>query len=327
MKPLVMSELRQRLRGRRWWILLLLWFLVLAGLLLAVRNSAEAQYYLPPRFPDIPNGPTMFGGLTLLIVGLSCLIIPSLTSTSINGERDRGTLAVLQSTLYRPRDIVGAKFVAATIMAAAFLVTTIPLALWCYLEGGVALWRAVVVYLIMFLILALMVVIGLAASALVRKPSLSAAAAYGFVFFLTIGSPILFGLSLLNVPLTENFDRQVGWRWVILAPDPVVVLADAAPRGQTRRQLQLVTDPLESIRTAVREARRPPHAVVYRHGRPVDAVTGKRIGPRGPKPSKAPPLWPIGLTVDAIIGAGAAYLAIQRLRIPAHRLALGERVA
>jgi ABC-type transport system involved in multi-copper enzyme maturation permease subunit len=326
MRDLVISELRQRLRGRRWWIVLLLWFVVLAGLLYAVQHSAQNQFVFR-RSQPLPSGPVMFGSLALMILGLSCLIIPSLTSTSINGERDRGTLAVLQSTLYRPWDIVGAKFLAATIISGAFLVVTLPLALWCYIERGVGLWRALMVYVIMFFVLALMVLIGLAASAVVRKPSLSAAAAYGFVFFLTIGSPILFGLSLLNAPVDRNFERHVGWRWIILAPDPVVVLADAAPRGLRGRQQQLGSDPLESIRSSVREARRPPHRIIFRNGKAYDSVTGKRVGRRGPKPLPAPALWPIGLTIDVLIGAGAAYLAMHKLRIPAHKLALGERVA
>jgi ABC-type transport system involved in multi-copper enzyme maturation permease subunit len=331
---LVVSELRQRIRGRRWWILLLLWFLVLLGLMLVIQNAAEQQAgFYPRRFREPPLGPSMFGSLTLLIVGLSCLIIPSLTSTSINGERDRGTLAVLQSTLYRPRDIVLAKFLAAMVVALTFLVLTLPLTWWCFSEGGVHLGRTIVVYAIIILVLALMVLIGLAASALIRKPSLSAAAAYGFVFLLTIGSPILFGLLLLGAPdVVNGYERQVGWRWIILAPDPVVVLADAAPRAPRGPGVAVVSDPLESIREAVRDARRPPE-VYNKRGRQIDPATGEVIefdpftGEPELKTSEPPALWPWGLAIDVLIGAGAAYLAIERLRIPTHKLATGERVA
>jgi ABC-type transport system involved in multi-copper enzyme maturation permease subunit len=315
------------MRGRRWWILLLLWFLVLAGLMLVVQNGAEQQAsYYPRRLRNAPLGPSMFGSLTLLILGLSCLIIPSLTSTSINGERDRGTLAVLQSTLYRPRDIIIAKFLAGMITALAFLAATLPLTWWCFAEGGLQLGRTLIVYVIIILVLALMVLIGLAASSIIRKPALSAAAAYGFVFLLTIGTPILFALSLLGAPRADSFERQVGWRWVILAPNPVVVLADAAPRApETPASRFGVTDPLESIRQAVRDARRPPRTF-NRRGMPIDPITKERV-PYERDPLEAPALWPWGMGIDILVGAGAAYLAIERLRIPTRRLAMGERVA
>ncbi len=190
----------------------------------------------PPPMP--PLGPLMFGTLALLVLGLSGLIVPSLTSTSINGERT-GTLAVLQSTLLRPRSIVVAKFAAAMIMAGAFLVLTLPIALWAYVEGGIQLGRSlVVVYLILFLMMGLFAAVGLAASSMVRRPSLSAVAAYGVVFLLTAGLPMLFGLALLGAPeqRTSDFggEREIGWRWGPCAPDPFVVLADAAPRNEQK---------------------------------------------------------------------------------------------
>ena len=327
MMTLVASELRQRVRGRRWWVVLLLWVLVLFGLMIMIQNGAEQQVsYYPRRFRDTPLGPSMFGGLSLLIMGLSCLIIPSLTSTSINGERDRGTLAVLQSTMYQPRDIVLAKFIAAMIVALTFLVLTLPLTWWCFSEGGLQLGRTLIVYGIITLVLALMVLIGLAASSLIRKPSLSAAAAYGFVFLLTIGSPILFGLSLLGAPdVRGGYERDIGWRWIILAPDPIVVLADAAPRNPNREDVAIVSDPLESIRDAVREARKPPPRYDER-GRVIDVEAGDAVSFES-DPDKLPALWPWGMAIDVLIGAAAAYLAIERLRIPTRKLAMGERVA
>lgn len=335
MTALVVAELRQRIRGKRWWILLALWVLALYGLVALTRAGAvnEASFS-----PDIRIGAVMFGSLVLFVLGLACLIVPSLTSTSINTERDRGTLAVLQSTLLRPRDIVVAKFLAGLAIAIGFIVATLPLALWSFSEGGVEAGRAVIVYLILVLMAALLLLVGLAASAIVRRPALSAVAAYGLVFLLTIGTPILFALSLLGAP-EVGFERQVGWRWVILAPNPFVVLADAAPRSEVAS----FTDPLEGIRDAVRESRRPPTR--FRGGAlPFDPDTGEPLPPDqmpipqeeffGDEPffvdepvGEPPALWPAGAAIDAALGLVAAYLARERLRVPARRLAPGERVA
>jgi ABC-type transport system involved in multi-copper enzyme maturation permease subunit len=330
MTALVLSELRQRIRGKRWWILLLLWTFILGGLTWLVRNGARNETIFDP---NLQVGPVMFGTLALFVLGLACLVVPALSSTAINGERDRGTLAVLQSTLLRPRDIILAKFLAGMVMATGFLAATIPLALWSFTEGGMEAGRALVVYLILLLINALLVMLGLVASALVRRPALSAAAAYGMVFMLTIGTLILYGLSLASAPQTDSefaFERQIGWRWAILAPNPFVILADAAPRSQGQR----FSDPLEGIRGAVRDSRRPPRRFDPETGALLDPETGEPLGGGDgaflfdPEPSdEPPPLWPTGMAIDGFFALLAAYLARERLRIPARRLPSGERVA
>jgi ABC-type transport system involved in multi-copper enzyme maturation permease subunit len=322
MGPLIVSELRQRIRGKRWWILLVLWTLLLTGFTALVRAGAKQA----STFSGIETsvGPIMFGSLVLFLLGLSTLVVPALTSTSINGERDRGTLAVLQSTMWRPGHIALAKFVAAMIIGTAFLMASLPLVLWAASEGGVQGGRAAIVYVLLFLIFALFAAIGLAASAMIRKTSLATLASYGVVFLLTVGSPILFGLSLAGAPQESTFQRQVGWRWALLAPNPFVVVADAAPRGG-----QPFNDPLEGIRQAVREARRPP--LSSRDGMSnlrFDPQTGEAIDLGTGEPLRDPPaLWPTGMLIDAALIALAAYIVMDRLKVPARKLRMGERVA
>lgn len=328
MIALVVSELKQRIRGKRWWILLVVWTLVLGGLTWLVRNGARNELVWDP---NLRVGPIMFGTLVLFVLGLACLVVPALSSTAINGERDRGTLAVLQSTLLSPRDIVLAKFLAAMVMALGYIAATIPLALWCFSEGGMDAGRALVVYLVLILISAVLVLIGLSASALVRRPALSAAAAYGMVFVLTVGTLIMYALSLAGAP-EVGFERQVGLRWAILAPNPFVVLADAAPRAGGRA----FTDPLDGIRQAVRDTRRPRPRIDPATGLPIDPETGRPIDPlRDPnfqdpwsRPDRdPPPLWPTGFAINLGLALLAAYLAMRRLHIPARRLPPGERIA
>ncbi|MBA2725878.1 MAG: ABC transporter permease subunit [Actinobacteria bacterium] len=329
-KALVLSELRQRIRGKRWWALLAIWTLILFGLTALVRNGAVGQQAFTPG--PAPLGPVMFGSLALFVLGLACLVIPSLTSTAINSERDKGTLAVLQSTLFTARRILAAKFLGAMVVALAFLAATIPLALWCLSEGGASIGKVIVVYLLLILACALLVLLGLAASALIRKPSLSAVAAYAVVFLLTAGSPIIFGLSLLGAPEVA-FERQIGWRWAILAPDPFIVLADAAPRSDDS---VMISDPLNAIRDSVRDARRPPIRFDPQTGLPIDPRTGEPIDPNSgsfevlfpeDEVEEPPALWPLGMAMQAGLALGAAAVVLKKLKIPAHRLAVGERVA
>lgn len=306
MTALVLAELKQRMRGKRWWILLALWTLVLWLLVAFVRWVAVRSMAFDP-VGSVPIGPAMFGALVLFVLGLACLVVPALTATSINGERDRGTLAPLQATLLTPVEILGAKFAASLATAAAFVAATLPLAAWAFTEGGLGAWRVVVVYAALLLSCALFCALGLAASALVRKPTLSVVAAYAAVFLLTAGSPILFGLSLAAAPERAvrspdgyvYYGRAVGWRWLILAPNPFVVVADAAPRSASG------IDPLEWIRLGAR---------TVRSGRPFDDTGGQAV-------------WPAGLAIDAALALGAAATTARRLRVPRRRLVPGERVA
>lgn len=318
---LMLSEIKQRIRGKRWWILLALWTLVLAGLTFLVRMASVASLENARRFDvvtgDVPIGPAMFGSLMLFTLTLICLVVPSLTSTSINSERDRGTLAVLQATLLRPHEIFAAKFMSGMAVSLAFLFATIPLTLWSMAEGGVGVGRSLIVYLLLSLVCAVLLSVGLAMSTFLRRPALSAVMSYAVVFLLTIGTLIVFGLALLTAPtrtvrVDDEFggytteEKPIGWRWVLLSPNPVVVLSDAAPRSESR----FIPDPLDAIRTTVRESRRP-------------AGTPGFAG-LGPEP---PPLWPVGLAIEVVLAGAAAYATVGRLRIPARRLAPGQRVA
>lgn len=293
----MVSELRQRLRGKRWWIVLGIWFAVLLGLLALARAAASGE-------PELLVGPFMFGSLALFVLLLACLIVPSLTSGAINGERQGGTLAVLQATLLRPWEIVAAKLGAAVVTAAAFLLATIPLAVWCMAEGGVGLGAVLVTYLLLLVTCLVLAAVGLASSAVVRRASLSAVVAYAVVFALTIGTPIVFGLSFIGVSGDTEGGAQVGWRWLLLAPNPVVVLADAAP-SPAARSADDVGDPLSAIKYAGRLTRQ----TAFEQG------------------DDAPPLWPTGLGVLLLLAAAASALTLDRLRVPARRLGPGERVA
>lgn len=310
-QALVASELKQRIRGKKWWILLVLWSAFLALVVAVIRASAVREVAFNAQFEGVPNvqvGPTMFGSLALFVLGLSCLIVPSLAAGTINGERDRGTLAVLQATLYTNRHIALAKFLSAFITASGFIAASLPLALWSAAEGGVSLLEVVIVYLVLLMSCVLLIAIAMAASALISRPQMSSLAAYIAVFALTGGLPILFGLSMLSA------DGDIGNRWLLLAPDPFVVLADAAPvQGG-----YLNSDPLAAIRGAVRDLRDP-----YRYER----YSNPNFLERKPVPREPPPVWPVGLLIQAGIVGFASYEVLRKLRVPARRLSVGERVA
>jgi ABC-2 type transport system permease protein len=79
----------------------------------------------------------------LFMLALAMLIVPALTAQSINGDRERGVLATLQTTLLTPAEIAIGKLVAAWATTLVFLAVSLPLIVWCLVEGGVSVGRVI----------------------------------------------------------------------------------------------------------------------------------------------------------------------------------------
>lgn len=97
-------ELRQRARASKWVVVLAIWFAVIA--LVSVLS------YLALNDPDARSGAAMYDVVVFFVLGLGMLVVPSLTATSINGDREHGVLATLQTTLLTSADLVLGKLLA-----------------------------------------------------------------------------------------------------------------------------------------------------------------------------------------------------------------------
>ena len=362
------QEFRLRIRAGRWRWLLGAFFVVLLAFTVLLRAGLGN---VPER--DLPfKGTVLYGGLMLFVLGLALLVVPALAAQSINGDRERGTLAVLQVTRLSAGEIAMGKFAAAWGTSLVFLALTAPLVAYAMTQDGVPLGRVVVVTAVLALLLGTVCAVSLALSALLSRTSTSGVLAYLTVFALTIGTLIAFGLAtavtaervaqtyqvpcasaslppdgLGVAPLppppgpalveppemcgTESFQTtrsRTDRTWWLLAPNPFVVLADAAPQlpdpeprfddGFVPRAADL--DPLGQIGRQVRTLREPPPADMFVGSFvPLDEELLPRPDPK--------PVWPTGLAVNVALGAGALVLTTRRLRTPSRNLPKGQRVA
>ena len=192
-------ELRQRLRTSRWPIVLAIWFGVVA--LVAILA------YLATNDPQLRSGEAMYDVVIFFVLGLAMLIVPSLTATSVNGDREHGVLATLQTTLLTSWDIVGGKLVAAWAISLAFLVTALPFLVWAWLEGGISAGRISLSVLVLVLVMAVVCAIGLMFSTLTARPVASAVLTYVAMGALVFGTTIGFGLSHFLV--TEREEQKI----------------------------------------------------------------------------------------------------------------------
>ena len=356
------QEFRLRIRAGRWRWLLGAFFAVLLAFTALLRAGLSR---LPPE--EIPfKGTVLYGGLMLLVLGLALLVVPALAAQSVNGDRERGTLAVLQVTRLSAGDIAVGKLVAAWGTSLVFLALTAPLVAYAMSQQGVPVGRVVVVTVVLALLLGTVSAISLFLSAVLSRTTTSGVLAYLAVAGLTIGTLVAFGLATAvtaerytvryenvcpsltdlppDIPLEErqaivrecseqgdSFETsrsRTDRTWWLLAPNPFVVLADAAPRlpeppppgpfdaEPVPRAADL--DPLGQIGRQVRDLRVEPP--------PVSQLQGEvYLEPQSV--DDPPPVWPTGLAVNALLGIGAVWVTARRLRTPTRSLPKGQRVA
>ncbi|MBC7373200.1 MAG: ABC transporter permease [Frankiales bacterium] len=349
------QEFRLRIRAGRWKLLLAIFFAVLLGFTLLLRGAlgSLAANQLPFQ------GTVLYGGLMLFVLGLALLVVPALAAQSVNGDRERGTLATLQVTRLTAAEITLGKFVAAWGTALVFLALTFPLVAYAMTQGGVPFGRVVVVTLVLAVLLGTVCAISLWLSSVLSRTTTSGVLAYLSVFGLALGTLIVFGLVTAVTaetvqepqisctgggpgpngsfvqpdcrPVPGEFYETTRTRtdrtWWLLAPNPFVVLADAAPQlpalaprdgegfssGVRARDL----DPLGQIGSTVRDLRRPPSDSGIAFGFQVGENRQERPGA----------VWPTGLAVNIVLAAGALLLTTRRLRTPSRTLPRGQRVA
>ena len=335
------QEFRLRIRAGRWRWLLGAWFGVVLAFAVLLRLGLAAT-----SADSRPLGPALFGGVLLFVLGLALLVVPALTAQSVNGDRERGTLATLQVTRLSAAQIALGKLAAAWGTALVFLGLTLPVVAWAMAEGGLPLVNVVSTLLVVALLLGVVCALAQCLSAVFARSITSALLSYLTVFALTVGTLIAFGLAtaLTSEQVTVYYrspgvDAETGEldadaptvrdsytttrvredrTWPLLAPNPFVVLADSAPAlpdridPRTGNRVPQPLDPLGELGSAIRDARRPPN-------------DDRRFA--GSEPGDPGPVGPYGLAFDVLLGVGAVTVTVRRLRTPAHRLPRGVRIA
>ena len=361
------QEFRLRIRAGRWRWLLAIWFAVLllfTGLLRAALGASTREV--------ADKGIVLYGGLMLFVLGLALLVVPALAAQSVNGDRERGTLATLQVTRLSAADLCLGKFAAAWGTALVFLAIALPLVGYAVSQHGVPIGRVLVVTLVLALLLGTVSAFSLALSAVLSRTTTSGVLAYVTVFALTLGTAITFGLAtaITTERYTETYTEpcpalepgqpqpppevlqkmratcgkpqsyessrsRPDRVWWLLAPNPFVILADAAPQlppltAAQRKQRQADEqrgvyvqdardlDPLGGLGRAVRDLRKPP-------GQDRGYVSYSPLTPRV-KPHRLA-IWPYGLAFDVLLAGLALWLTTRRLSTPSRTLPKGQRVA
>ena len=342
-------ELRQRVRGVAWYVLIGI-FMLLVGLVTAAVWFTTSAFSME----DDQGGSAIFSAIIYFVLLLGTLVAPALSGNAINGDREAGTLATTQVTLITTWQLIIGKFLAAWITALAFLVASLPFLIISLAVGGLSVATIVISVLVLAIELGVVAAIGVGLSGIFSKPLFSIVVTYLVVAALGLGTLITFGLAgaatLSDAKYTYisgiSYDDTSGqaitcgepeisysktprfdYYWPILAANPFVVLADAAP---TVINDGYPSDLFTTVKLGVRSAQIAPDLDdVYDECDPAFNEFD------GYEPGDTPqeiidttvPSWFVGLAIQIALGAAALFGAWSRTNTPARTLTKGSRIA
>lgn len=346
-RTVAVLELRQRVRSTRWRVMLVVWGVVLVMLCGGLASLAGMS---GGRHEEVV--PILYDVTLSFVLGIGLIVAPTLSATSINGDRADATLALLQATALRSHEIVAGKLMAAWLAALAFLAVAAPFLLVFTMTGG-ASWTALAGHLLVLAVsLGAVCAVGLGLSAATARPSASAVLTYLVVTTLVIGTPLMMMISTTAVHEEQrrityhtDYDEStndeqvcekdpevyksdiVHWEriWWMLVPNPFVALGDVSARAPvTSIDPYINYSPLGSMGMGVDIMRTPQPAEV------VSYYCGDDLHSTGNDDVRRPEhlvFWPVTLLVLGLLGAWSLVSASRRLRTPVRTLARGTRVA
>lgn len=197
-------ELQQRVRSKKFFVALAGWF-VLIGLVTALIMQAFDMRLSSAS--DTTPGPLAFSFITYFVLGLALVVTPTFTATSVNGDRQAGTLALLQATRLSAVQMAAGKLLAAWLTGLVFLIVATPFIAWSMALGNISVWQVVVCFVVLFALVAVISAVGLGWSAILGRPAGSTVMTYLTVLVLTVIAPI--AMALLTTVTIEKTTYRV----------------------------------------------------------------------------------------------------------------------
>jgi ABC-type transport system involved in multi-copper enzyme maturation permease subunit len=204
------KELRWRMRGRRAFVIVTVYVLLLGLLVFGVyqllydRAVDEARWQLGMDAEETAVtldfvsgavsariGQAVFGGMLVVLTVLTLMLAPALASGGISMEREKQTLELLVTTPVSTLGMLVGKLIASLAYVILLIVASIPLMSLVFAFGGVAPEDVLRVYLLLLVVAFGIGSIGLFMSALIGRTQIATVLSYLIVLALTLGSLVL----------------------------------------------------------------------------------------------------------------------------------------
>jgi ABC-2 type transport system permease protein len=219
--PILVKELRSRMRGMRAFAILTGVLLLLAGVSYLFYRIVLATtiYSNMPISPQI--GQSLLVGLAVVELMMVCFIAPAVTASAISSEKERLTYEMLLATPLRPASILWGKLISALGYVFLLILAGVPMSSLVFTFGGVTVLDMVKISILLTAIAVTLGVVGVTLSAWLERT----VRATVFSYLVVLG--LLFGPFLVYI-MVGVIRQSLPPPWILI-PNPLSALFSALP--------------------------------------------------------------------------------------------------
>jgi ABC-type transport system involved in multi-copper enzyme maturation permease subunit len=229
------KDLRGRMRGRRAFVVLTIYLLLLAGFALMIETLIERSYQTgfggSSAFASAAIGQGIFAALLMLMTLQVVFLAPSSTAGSISLEREKQTLDLLVTTPISSLAIVVGKLLSALVWVFLLILASLPLMAAVFVYGGVGPEGVLAGYIVLVATAFGLGSFGILCSSLVRRTTAATAITIFGVLVVTIGTAFIL-IFWAAMGTFDNNGNRVGGPFGMRAPavlgyiNPFIAQAD-----------------------------------------------------------------------------------------------------
>jgi ABC-2 type transport system permease protein len=211
--PLLVKELRGRMRGARAFVVLTVYLLLLSCFTSIIYYTYTASVSGPGSASEMAYlGKVVFASVVIIEIFMVTFITPAFTAGAISGEKERQTYELLRTTLLPAHKVVFGKFSSALTYMLLLILAAVPLESMAFVLGGVEVEELVLALVILLVGAFFFAAMGLFFSSIMRSTLASTILSYVVALLGTVGLPIvLLILSTLLSPAIYGASSSTSW--------------------------------------------------------------------------------------------------------------------
>jgi ABC-type transport system involved in multi-copper enzyme maturation permease subunit len=224
--PVILKELRGRMRGRQAFVLLSVYLGAIALLISFIYFTLveESSTGWDPNMRQVV-GKAIFAAVVLLEILLVSFIGPGLTAGAISAERERQTFDLLRTTLLSARSLVLGKLGSALAYLLLLILTALPIESLAFLLGGVGIGELVVSSLMLVVTALFFCTLGIFFSSFMKRTLTATVSSYVTILisflalvFIVFMIAYVEASSSSNKPIREYILTMV--LWILVSTNP-----------------------------------------------------------------------------------------------------------
>lgn len=205
--PVILKELRGRMRSWQAFILLTVYLGLIAMFIIFVYGTINPAYsYSFDPSARQAAGKAIFGTVVLLELLLVSFIAPGLTAGAITSEREHQTYELLRTTLLSARALVLGKLGSAFAYLLLLILTAVPLQSLAFLLGGVGLGELIASELMIVVTGIFFCALGIFFSSLLKRTLAATVSSYAAILFSFVA--LMFILFLIGITQANSYNSS-----------------------------------------------------------------------------------------------------------------------